>query len=159
MATDDPIASCGEIHLSVTMRVALLTTFLASRKEPLAEMLQRIYQALSGAGLGEPAIRFNFIDGPLPGSVSSVDRVLKRHPELARFVTSAVPPPLIPGARRITNDPLSPAAGEAVPFATQHAIASGVPRFFPFHAPMSSTATPISLGGLGGFSCTRLNSA
>ena len=69
------------------MRVALLTTFVASRKEPLAEMLQRIYQAFSGAGLGEPAIRFNFGDTQLPGSVSSVDRVLKRHPELARFVT------------------------------------------------------------------------
>jgi hypothetical protein len=41
--------------------------------------------------------------------------------------------PLIPGARRITNDPLSPAGGEAVPFATLHAIASGVPRSFPFH--------------------------
>ena len=115
------------------MRVALLTTFVASRKEPLAEMLQRIYQAFSGAGLGEPAIRFNFGDGPLGGHVSSVDRVLKRHPELTRFVTSAVPMPLIPGARRITNDPLSPAAGEAVPFATLHAIASGVPRSFPFH--------------------------
>src|SRR5207344_1138711 len=55
------------------------------------------------------------------------------HPELARFVTTAVPAPLISGARRITNDPLSPAAGEAVPFPTLHAIAAGVPRSFPFH--------------------------
>src|SRR5437899_4048684 len=94
---------------SVSMRVALLTTFVASRKEPLAEMLQRIYQAFSGAGLGEPAIRFNFGDGPLGGGVSSVDRVLKRHPELARFVTTAAPMPPFPEARRIANDPLSPA--------------------------------------------------
>jgi hypothetical protein len=115
------------------MRVALLTTFVASRKEPLAEMLQRIYQAFSGAGLGEPVIRFNFGDTQLSSSASAVDRVLKRHPELARFVTTAVPTPLIPGARRITNDPLSPAAGEAVPFPTLHAIAAGVPRSFPFH--------------------------
>ncbi|MFI5106483.1 MAG: hypothetical protein ACHP79_16285, partial [Terriglobales bacterium] len=117
----------------ISMRVALLTTFVASRKEPLAEILQRIYQSFSRAGLGEPAIRFNFGDGPLGGHVSSVDRALKRQPELTRFVTSAVPMPLIPGARRITNDSLSPAAGEAVPFATLHAIASGVPRSFPFH--------------------------
>src|SRR5207344_1001518 len=55
------------------------------------------------------------------------------HPELARFVTTAVPTPLISGARRITNDPLSPAAGEAVPFPTLRAIAAGVPRSFPFH--------------------------
>jgi hypothetical protein len=47
------------------MRVALLTTFVASKKEPLGEMLQRIHQAFSGAGLGEPAIRFNFGDAPL----------------------------------------------------------------------------------------------
>lgn len=96
------------------MRVALLTTFVSSQKEPLAEMLKRIYQAFSDVGLGEPAIRFDFGDGPLPGSVSSVDRVLKRHPELARFVTTAVPLPLIAGARRITNDSLSPSAGETV---------------------------------------------
>src|SRR5436305_5865451 len=115
------------------MRVALLTTFAASRKEPLAAMLQRIYQAFSDAGLGEPAIRFTFGDTLLSTSTSAVDRVLKRHPELARFVTSAVAAPLIPGARRITNDPLSPAAGEAVPFPTLHAIAAGVPRSFPFH--------------------------
>ena len=110
------------------MRVALLTTFVASRKEPLAEMLQRIYQAFSAAGLDEPVIRFNFGDTQLSSSASAVDRVLKRHPELVRFVTTAVPTPLIPGARRITNDPLSPAAGEAVPFPTLHAIAAGVPR-------------------------------
>src|SRR5437762_11170731 len=116
-----------------SMRVALLTTFVASRKEPLAEMLQRTYQAFSGAGLGEPVIRFNFGDTQLSSSVSAVDRVLKRHPELARFVTTVVPTPLIPGARRITNDPLSPAAGEAVAFPTLHAIAAGVPRSFPFH--------------------------
>src|ERR1700730_8672952 len=96
-------------------------------------MLQRIYQAFSCASLGEPAIRFNFGDTQLAGSVSSVDRVLKRHPELARFVTSAVPMPLIPGARRIHNDALSPSAGEAVPFPTLHAITAGVPRSFPFH--------------------------
>jgi hypothetical protein len=33
----------------------------------------------------------------------------------------------------ISNGRLSPAAGEAVPFATLHAITSGVPRSFPFH--------------------------
>src|SRR5262249_22590026 len=78
-------------------------------------------------------IRFNFADTQLSRSVSAVDRALKRHPELARFVTTAVANPLIPGARRITNDPLAPAAGEAVPFRTLHAIAAGVPRSFPFH--------------------------
>jgi hypothetical protein len=108
------------------MRVALLTTFVASRKEPLAEMLQRIYQAFPAASLGETVIRFNFGDTQFSASVSAVDRVLKRYPELARFVTTAVPAPLISGARRITNDLLSPAAGEALPFATLQAITAGV---------------------------------
>jgi hypothetical protein len=71
------------------MRVALLTTFAASRKEPLVAMMDRVHQAFVDAGLGEPVIRFNFGDPPLAGYVSSIDRVLKRHPELERFVTTA----------------------------------------------------------------------
>jgi|SRR5216683_8081754 len=93
------------------MRVALLTTFVASKKEPLAQMLERIRQAFSSAGLSEPAIRFNFGDAPIPGRVSSVDRALKRHPELERFVTSESPMPGIAGVRRISNGPVSQAAG------------------------------------------------
>src|SRR5579864_2013115 len=115
------------------MRVALLTTFAAGKKDPLASVMERIHQAFLDAGLGEPAVRFNFGDARTHGFVSSVDRVLKRHPELERFVTMYSPMPGIPGARRISNEPASPAAGEALPFATLHEIASGVPRSFPFH--------------------------
>jgi len=115
------------------MRVALLTSFAASKKEPLAETLDRIRGALKESGLSEPVIRFNFGDSPIAGYVSSVDRVLKRHRELDRFVTSQPPMPGIPGARRISNGPLSPAAGEALPWATLREIAAGVPRSFPFH--------------------------
>lgn len=121
------------------MRIALLTSFAASRKEPLAAVVTRIHQAFHDAGLGQPAVRFNFGDAPaiqvLPGfhHVSSVDRVLKRHPELERFVTSADPMPGIAGTRRISNGPMSAGAGETVPFATVEAIAAGVPRSFPFH--------------------------
>src|SRR5436190_21934756 len=115
------------------MRVALLTTFAASKKDQLGIVLERIRRAFLDAGLGEPAIRFNFSDPPLSGYVSSVDRVLKRHPELARFVTDAAPMPGIPGVRRISNGPMSSGAGESVPFSTLQAIAAGVPRSFPFH--------------------------
>jgi len=114
------------------MRVALLITFAASKKEPLVAMMDRVHGAFLDAGLGEPAIHFNFGDGLIGGRVSSVDRVLKRHPELERFVTTAVPMPQIPGARRISNGPLSPSAGEAVAYTTLQAIAAGVPRSFPF---------------------------
>ncbi|MGA8075206.1 MAG: hypothetical protein WB995_17155 [Candidatus Acidiferrales bacterium] len=116
------------------MRVALLITFAASKKEPLVAMMDRVHQAFIDAGLGEPAIRFTLADAMVGGSVSSVDRVLKRHPELERFVTTAVQMPQIPGARRISNAPSSPAAGEAVAYATLQAIAAGVPRSYPFHS-------------------------
>ena len=115
------------------MRVALLTTFAASRKEPLVAMMDRVHQAFVDAGLGEPVIRFNFGDPPLAGYVSSIDRVLKRHPELERFVTTAAPMPGIQGTRRISNGPMSAGAGEAIPYSTLQTIAAGVPRSFPFH--------------------------
>lgn len=117
------------------MRVALLTTFAASRKEPLVAMMDRVHEGFLDSGLSEPFIRFNFGDG-LPVSFSSVDRVLKRHPELARFVTEAAPMPGITGARRISNGPMSAGSGDAVPYTTLQAIAAGVPRSFPFHSVM-----------------------
>jgi hypothetical protein len=116
------------------MRVALLTTFAASKKDPLATMLTRVHCAFIEAGLGEPTIRFNFGDPLVAGFTSSVDRVLKRWPELRRFETDAAPAPGIPAARRLSNGPASPAAGEVVPFELLETIAAGVPRSFPFHA-------------------------
>jgi hypothetical protein len=115
------------------MRVALLTTYTASRKEPLVAVMDRVHQGFLDAGL-QPFIHFNFADGGVV-SFSSVDRVLKRHPELERFVTEASPAPQlrIPGARRLSNGPLSRGANRAIPYETLQAIAAGVPRSFPFH--------------------------
>jgi hypothetical protein len=123
------------------MRVALLHTFVASKKEPLVAMLDRVHQAFLDSGLGEPVIRFNFGD-PQFGGVSSVDRVLKRFPELERFVTTKAPMPGIPGARRISNGPLSEGAGQAVAYSTLQTIAAGVPRSFPFHSVVFQFHTP-----------------
>jgi hypothetical protein len=116
------------------MRVALITNFAASRKEPLVAMMDRVHQGFVDSGLPEPFIRFNFADGGVV-NFSSVDRVLKRHPELARFVTEASPAPQlgIAGARRLSNGPMSSGAGERVPYATLQATAAGAPRSFPFH--------------------------
>lgn len=115
------------------MRVALLTTFAASRKEPLVTMMDRVHQGFVDAGL-QPFIRFNFADGGVV-SFSSVDRVLKKHPELERFVTEASPAPQlgIAGVRRLSNGPLSQGANEEVSYETLQAIAAGVPRSTPFH--------------------------
>ncbi|MFZ0312181.1 MAG: hypothetical protein WAL85_05695 [Candidatus Korobacteraceae bacterium] len=115
------------------MRVALLTSFAASRKEPLGAMMDRVHQGFLDSGLPEPFIRFNFSDGGVV-KFSSVDRVLKRHPELARFVTDAPLMPGLPGARRLTNGLMASAADDAVPYTTLQEIAAGVPRSFPFYA-------------------------
>jgi hypothetical protein len=111
------------------MRVALHSTFAASKKEPLVAMLDRVHQAFLAAGLGEPTIRFTFSDAPTPGFVSSVDRVLKRLPDMQRFLAANSPMTGFPEIRRLSNA----VSGEAAPFANIQAIAAGVPRSFPFH--------------------------
>jgi hypothetical protein len=113
--------------------VAFVTTFKADKKEPLAVLLERIHTAFLAAGLGEPVTRFSFSDAPAPGFVSGVDRVLKRHPELKRFLSTGSTLPAVPPVQVISNGPASPAVGETVEFATLLAIAAGVPRSFPFH--------------------------
>jgi hypothetical protein len=133
------------------MRVALLTTFASSKKDQLGSVMERIHQAFLDAGLEQPVIHFDFGDTSTHAFDSSVDRLLKRHPELGRFLMTASPIPSIPGARRISNGPVSPAAGEAAPFSTLQAVASGVPRSFPFrsfavyfHAPEFGEYKPAS---------------
>jgi len=109
------------------MRVALHSTFAATKKEPLAEMMGRVRQAFLDAGLAEPTIRFTFIDSSLRKG-ASVDRVLKRHPEMERFLTLGA---LIPGSsesRMLSNA----ATGEAAEYSILQAIAAGVPRSYPF---------------------------
>ena len=68
------------VYWAWPVQVALLTTFTASKKEPLVTMANRVREAFLRAGLGEPSIRFNLGDALVPGFVSSVDRVLKRYP-------------------------------------------------------------------------------
>jgi hypothetical protein len=115
------------------LRVALLTEFRASKKEPLAVLLERIHTAFIAADMGEAALQFSFSDAPVPGFVSSVDRVLKRHPDFNRFASSAAEPPGGHPVRQVSNGPGSPAPGDSVAFSTLLAVAAGVPRSFPFH--------------------------
>jgi hypothetical protein len=96
------------------MLLALLTTFAASRKEPLATLLKRIHVAIIAAGLGELHIQFVLSDSSVPGGVSSVDRVLKRFPELERFPQQLVPYPGSPETKVISNGANSKASGETL---------------------------------------------
>jgi hypothetical protein len=47
------------------MQVALLTTFVATKKEPLSVLLERIHGAFLASGLSEPSILFTFSDAPV----------------------------------------------------------------------------------------------
>jgi hypothetical protein len=110
------------------MRFALHSTLAASKKEPLGEMIDRIHSAFLQGGMPEPAIRFQLADSFLPNTVSAVDRVLKRHPEMERFLADVSHTPPHPQARRLTNLSTS----EPAEYAILQAIAAGVPRSYPF---------------------------
>jgi len=112
------------------MRVAMHLSLAASKKEPLAELAGRIRQAFLDAGLGEPVIRFNLMGEGRVEGYSPIDRVLKRHPEMERFVTFAAPIVGASESRRISNA----ATGEPAEYSTLQAIAAGVPRSYPFAA-------------------------
>jgi hypothetical protein len=111
------------------MLLAMLTTFAASRKEPLADVLERVHAAVMAAGFGEPQVQFILSDHSVVGGVSSVARVLKRFPQLERFAQKLAPYPGGPETRVITNRTNS----ETIDFATLVEIARGVPRSFPFN--------------------------
>ncbi len=109
------------------MRVATQLTFVAIKKESLAEMTSRIRQAFLDSGLDEPAIRFTLVDSALRKG-QAVDRVLKRYPELERFLALD---PIMPGtseSRLLTNFK----TGDQADLTTLLAILSGVPRSYPF---------------------------
>ena len=110
------------------MRIALHTPFAASKKEPLAELAGRVRKAFLDAGLGEPVVRFTLLDTSPAKSVSAIDRVLKRHPEMERFLGHRQLFGQGPGVRVLSNA----ATGEAVEYATLESIAAGVPRSYPF---------------------------
>ncbi len=123
------------------MLVGLVLTFRASRKEPLAEVLERIHAAFLSSGLGEPTVQFSLADSPLEG-MSSVDRVLKRHPALQELLWTGSPLPALPPIKQISNGLGSPVPGQAVPIDTLLAIAKGMPRSFPLHKAMFHFRSP-----------------
>ncbi len=85
------------------MQVALLTTFAVTKKEPLSVLLERIHAAFLAAGLGEPSILFTFSDPPVPGAFSTIDRLLKKYPDFARFTGERSGIPNVPPIRQVSN--------------------------------------------------------
>src|SRR5580700_8392913 len=111
------------------MQVALFTTFAASRKEPLVEMIERIHAGFRAAGFGEPAVRFSLSDAPeiapmravaaIAGikRVSSIARVLKRWPQLEPFARVITSPAAGGATSRVMSNLLPSGTVEPVDFA------------------------------------------
>ena len=119
------------------MQVALALTFKASKKEPLAELLERVNAAFRTAAVETPVVRFLLADAATPpnirgltppGRVSAVDRVLKRWPTWSGFFSNASSPSGSP-IRQPSN--YRQDAAQA-PLAQLLEIARGVPKSFPF---------------------------
>jgi len=137
------------------MRVALHTTFAASKKEPLAAMLDRVHEAFVSAGFGAPSVRFWLTDHAaiaLPAElaglagmrrVSSIDRVVKRFPALERFKRQGAMSTGSPaGSTRALSNVMGSDTVEPVDFATLREIAAGVPKSFPFHKALFHFSAP-----------------
>lgn len=119
------------------MKVALNTVINASKKEPLAELADRVRQAFLDAGLSEPAVRFMLTDKPAGHSISVIDRVLKRHPQMERFLTDRK----LMGSssvRALSNV----TTGDPAEYSMLQAILLGVPRSYPFPAVSLHFYTP-----------------
>jgi hypothetical protein len=116
------------------MIVGLVTTFRANRKEPLATLLERIHTAFRQSGEPDPDVSFVFADSGLPGRVSSVDRVLKRFPEMEPFLTTVDGLPGQAPIRQLASPAETSAEVKILDFSTLLAIADGVPKSFPFHS-------------------------
>jgi hypothetical protein len=124
------------------MLMAVFTTFAASRKKPLGDVVERVHAGFVSAGYDEPIIRVSLSDPPNTPEisaataalgtkrVSSIDRVLKRWPELEQFVRLAGP-----AARqtRIISNLTETGAVAPIDFRILKEIARGVPKSFPCH--------------------------
>jgi len=116
------------------MQVALLTTFIISKKEPLAALLERVHTAFATSGLEPPTVFFSFSDRPVPGGVSALDRLLKKYPAFQSFVAQSSLLPGAPPVRNVSNRAGSSGALESMPFETLLAVAAAVPKSLPFHS-------------------------
>ncbi|UGA47249.1 hypothetical protein HU230_0014865 [Bradyrhizobium quebecense] len=128
------------------MLVAVFSVFAASRKDPLVDMAEQVHAGFLAAGLGEPTVRLRLSDPPLTAEIaavqtiagtkriSSIARVVKRWPELERFVrtTGSVGPGK--AEARVLSNVTETGAVEAIDFAILKEIAQGVPKSFPCHA-------------------------
>src|SRR5690349_9528083 len=132
------------------MHIAIFTTFAASKKDPLGDLIERVHAAFLAAGLPEPLVRFilsDHADMPLTAAlgvkrVSSIARVLKRWPELERFARTTGPMAGMQATARVIANRDESGGIAPVDFAILSEIARGVPKSFPFQRATFHFSTP-----------------
>lgn len=122
------------------MHVLLALTFKAAKTEPLAALLARVAAAFREAGITDPAVKFSLSESPVAGGVSSVDRALKRWPDMAAYVDEA--PSLFPGMPPVRSLTSSAPGAPAISLGQLAEIAAGVPKSFPFHSVSITLSAP-----------------
>ncbi|QOZ34178.1 hypothetical protein [Bradyrhizobium sp. CCBAU 53421] len=128
------------------MFVAVFSIFAASRKDALVDMVEQVHAGFLAAGLGEPTVRLRLSDPPLTTEIaavqaiagtkriSSIARVMKRWPELERFVRTTGSAGPGRAEARVMSNVTESGTVEAIDFAILKEIAQGVPKSFPCHA-------------------------
>lgn len=107
------------------MPVFILATFKADKKEPFGAMVKRLGGLLAESGIS-PDFEFEFTD-LLGGSVSAVERAVKKQPQLGALVRNSVVPGLsIEGPPQIYG---REGDLELEDLAT---LGDGIPRTYPF---------------------------
>ena len=113
------------------LQVGVITDIQIDKEEHSSDLMRRVHASFVHSKLGDLSVRFTMVDG-LGKKTSSVERAIRRFPELKRFEYAARPWPQAELERQIGNDLRSPLCGELVEFPTLLEIVSRVPHSFPF---------------------------
>jgi hypothetical protein len=143
------------------MYAAIFTEIKADWREPYADLVERIQNACERGEMLRPKLGFYLSDSPL-AKFSSVERVVKRHPELSIFVRDETGPN---GAATstLTSFAMAIESMESLRPAVLKSIVSGIPKAYPFWeatfeffprsgassillSPYESTRSPVQLG-------------
>ena len=123
------------------VRVALRRELKLGKDEKSSAVACRVDEAFAKNGVVNPTVYFHMLDGSWQ-KVSSVDRVVKRYPELARFDYTTTSWGVSDLERQIGNELHSPLPGEPIDLATLVEILAGIPRSYPFFAASLRFAHP-----------------
>ncbi len=127
------------------IQIALSTEFKLAKEAQTIEIVGAVYAGFLQAQLNGPVVRFTMEEGT-SHKMSSIERVLKRFPEMKQFDHVISRPWGLGGqtqeARRIGNDADSPVVGASVEISTLLEITAGIPKRYPFFSAVVRVTDP-----------------